>query len=74
MDVRGNGNNRPVRQFPHLVINIADAKAGIDQKAAPGTVQKIAVGFLPMPVFTEDVCIRVNAVYCKPIAHIVGPS
>jgi hypothetical protein len=34
MDVRGNGNNRPVRQFPHR-HNIADAKDGIDQKAAP---------------------------------------
>ena len=73
MDMSGDSGNRLVRQLFYLVINIANTEAGINQKTAFGTVQKIAVRFLPMTVFADDVGIRVNAVYCKPIVHTFVP-
>ena len=71
MNMGGNGGNRFVRQLFYLVMDVANTEAGINQKTALGTVQKVAARFLPMSVLADDMGIRVNAFYCKPliVAH-----
>ena len=53
------GSDRFIGQLHHLVVNIADAQAGVDQQAAGNTAQKIGMRFLPIPVLTDDMCIPV---------------
>jgi len=69
MNMGGNGGNGFVRQLFYLFGNVADAKPGVNQQASTVSVQKVTVCFFPMPVFADDVCIRVDAVYGKPITH-----
>ena len=67
--VSGCGGNGLIRQLAHRIADIADAETCVNQQAALRSVQKIAMGFFPVPVFADDVCIAVDLVNGKPIVH-----
>ena len=69
VNVGGYGGDRLLRQPDHLVINIADAQAGVDKQAALRSVEQITVGLLPVAVLAENGSIWVDLVQGKPVFH-----
>ena len=69
VDVGGGGRHGLVCQFDNFIINIADSKARIDQETSILSVQEVAVGFLPVAVFAENIGSAVDFVNGEPIAH-----
>jgi hypothetical protein len=58
--------HRLVRQLFDLRRNFTDAKPCVNQQRAVFSFKKIAMRFLPMPVFADDMRMVVNFIYRKP--------
>lgn len=58
-------------QLLYFLIDIANPKSCINQQTSLIAVYKIAVGFLLVAIFTDDICIIVNCIYGKQVAHVV---
>ncbi len=66
VNVGGYCGNRLVGQRHDLLIDITDAKPGINQQTMFRAIQEITMRFLPVAVFTDDIRFLVNLI-CEPV-------
>ena len=69
VDVGGHGCHRETGQLVHLVRNMADAQAGVDEQTALCAAEQVAVGLLPVAVLADDIGITVYFIGGKPVFH-----
>ena len=62
-------DNGQVRQTVHYAFNVGNAKPCVDQDGSFTPAQQIAVRFLPMLIFADRKCVRVDPLYCEPVIH-----
>ena len=58
-----------IGKLQHFLIDIANAKPRINKQTSGISIQQIAMRFLSMAIFTDNICICINSIYCKPIIH-----
>ena len=66
VDVGGHRRHRAPGQRRHHRGNITDAQACVNEQGAVSAVEQIAVSFLPVAVFADDIGVRVHLVHGEP--------